>query len=150
VVLVDETAIASAIELASLAGEGLNPTRMFYRNEKMIPGSTFGSRETCPLDAAADGEPAFVLGAVASLELSGPPGQLVLGVWRRTKTCSMIGAIRAGSWLDVKRIESEQPASPAMLHFTKGGQRTRRRLPAALAGVNGCSAPRTANGAWLM
>lgn len=33
----------------------------------------------------------------------------------------MVGAIRAGSWLDVSRLEAKLPQSPAMLHFTTAG-----------------------------
>ena len=62
VVLVDESCDAPTPSIWRLSlAEGWNPTRILYRNEKAIAGSTFGQQESCPIGHAADGQPAFVL-----------------------------------------------------------------------------------------
>ena len=122
VVLVDETCDlpSAAIWRLSLA-PGWNPTRLLYRNQKADSASQFGQQETWPLGPAADRQPAFTLEPWLHWNHRDRQGNWVAIYGEATADLLMVGAIRAGSWLDVKRIESKQPQSPAMLHFTLDG-----------------------------
>ncbi len=130
VVLVDETCdvpVPSSWRL-SLA-KGWSPTRLFYRNEKAIPGSTFGQQETCPLGPAADGEPAFVLEPWLHWNYRARQGNWFSVYGEETNDMLMVGAIRAGSWLDQNRIESKQPQTPAIVNFTVDRNQLRGEFP---------------------
>ncbi len=122
VVLVDETCDvpAAAVWHLSLAS-GWQPTRMLYRNQKAIAGSNFGQQETWPLGPAADGQSAFALEPWLHWNHRARQGNWFSIYSETTADLLMVGAIRAGSWLDVKRLEAKQPQSPAMLHFTAAG-----------------------------
>ena len=122
VVLVDETCSVPRPSSWRLSlAQGWRPTRIFYRNEKAITGSTFGQQEACPIGHAADGEPAFVLEPWLHWNYRARQGNWFSIYGDATNDMLMVGAIRAASWLDVNRIESKKPQSPAMIRFTTDG-----------------------------
>lgn len=102
--------------------KGWSPTRMLYRNQKAVTGSTFGQQETWPLSSAADQEPAFALEPWLHWNYRARQGNWFSIYGESSADMLMVGAIRAGSWLDPKRIESKQPQSPAMIDFTMEGK----------------------------
>jgi len=130
VVLVDEFCDLPAQSSWHLSlSDGWHPTRLFYRNEKALPGSTFGQQETCQIGLAADGEPMFVLEPWLHWNYRARQGNWFAIYGEATHDMLMAGALRAGSWRDRDRIAAQQPQSPAFVNFTVQGDQLSGEWP---------------------